>query len=125
MTLDRHTFQWLAEPDAPAQTAVLAEAELLQRIRPGLGLAPQIWGRYEQLVRQRRAEQLTDYEYEELIALNDIVEHANVERIKLMIQLAKLRKTTLEQVMDNLGIRPRSSWRASLRLAAPQSNACR
>jgi len=109
MTLDRHIFQRLAEPDVPTRPAVLTEAELLHKIRPDLGLASEIWNRYDQLVRQRRTEQLTDYEYEELIALNDIIEHANVERIKLLIQLAKLRQTSLEQVMNDLGIRPRSS----------------
>lgn len=104
MTLDRHIFQRLAEPSNP----IPDEADLLLKIRQDLGLTPETWSRYERLIRQRRAEELTDYEYEELMALTDIIEHANVERLKLLVQLAKLRETSLEQVMSDLEIGPRS-----------------
>jgi hypothetical protein len=106
MTLDRHIFQRLAEPSNP----IPDEADLLLKIRQDLGLTPETWSRYERLIRQRRAEELTDYEYEELMALTDIIEHANVERLKLLVQLAKLRETSLEQVMSDLEIGPRSMF---------------
>jgi hypothetical protein len=102
MSLDRHIFQRLTDADKPP-----TEAELLQKIKQDLGLSPETWSRYDQLVRQRRAEKLTAYEYDELIALTDTVEAANVERIKYLIELAKLRGASLEQVMSDLGIRPR------------------
>ncbi len=102
LSLDRHISQRLVETHQP-----LTEAALLQRIRPDLGLTPEIWGRYDQLVGQRRAENLTAYEYDELIALDNMIEQANVERIKYLIELAKIRAVSLEKVMSDLGIRPR------------------
>jgi DNA-binding helix-hairpin-helix protein with protein kinase domain len=79
------------------------EAELLQQVN--LGIAPAIWRRYDELKAKRRAVTLSEAEHVELIAIGDQVELANARRIKALIQLASLRNTTLDALMDQLGIR--------------------
>jgi hypothetical protein len=79
------------------------EADLLQRINEGL---PQLLGqRYHELVARRRAETLTPEEQVELIGLSDQIEAANARRIEYLIDLARLRKTSLEALMSQLGIK--------------------
>jgi hypothetical protein len=84
----------------PADEA--AEAELLRQINTGW--AAERWQRYHALVAQRRAGCLTPEEHRELIALTDERELAHAQRLGHLIELAKLRQTTLDAVMEQLGI---------------------
>ncbi|MCW5924531.1 MAG: hypothetical protein KIS77_19595 [Saprospiraceae bacterium] len=85
----------------------LSELELLKKINLDLGIAPKVWERYDYLNERLHEELLTEPEHQELIALIDVVETANVERLKYLIQLAKLRNVPVQQIMSELGIRPR------------------
>ncbi len=78
------------------------ETELLQKIN--IGLSEEFWQRYHHLIDKRRAGTLTAEEQQEVIALSDQIEKANAERIKNLIALAHLRHTSLESVMNDLGI---------------------
>jgi hypothetical protein len=78
------------------------ETELLQQVN--LGLSERQWQRYHELVAKRRAEILTADEQKELIAFSDQIERANARRIAHLIELAKLRQTSLETLMSELGI---------------------
>lgn len=49
---------------------------------------------------------LTADEREELLSLVDEIEHLNVKRIKYLVELAKIRKTSLSEVMKQLNIFP-------------------
>ncbi|MBI3360158.1 MAG: STAS/SEC14 domain-containing protein [Chloroflexi bacterium] len=80
-----------------------SEAELLQKIN--LGLSAEQWQRYRALVAKRRAETLTADEQQELITYSDQIEKANARRIAYLIELAKLRQTSLEALMNELGIK--------------------
>ena len=80
-----------------------AEAELLRKINEGWSL--ERWGRYHELAAKRRTETLTAEEHEELIALTNEREIAHSHRLECLIELAKLRQTSLEAVMEELGIR--------------------
>lgn len=84
----------------PANEA--AEAELLRQINTGW--AAEQWRRYHALVAKRRAEILTPEEHRELIALTDEREIAHAQRMEHLVELAKLRQTTLDAVMEQLGI---------------------
>ena len=84
----------------PADEA--AEAELLRQINTGWDA--ERWQRYHALVAQRRAGRLTAEEYRELIALTDERERAHAQRLEHLIALAKLRQTTLDAVMEELGL---------------------
>jgi hypothetical protein len=83
---------------------VLSEAELLQKVN--LDITEAEWTEYRRLIVIRRAEKLTETEYYELARLGEKIEQANVDRLKYLVALAKLRKVSLEQLMDNLGIIP-------------------
>ena len=82
----------------------IAEAELLQKINEGW--SAERWGIYQSLVAKRRAETLTEAEYAQLAALTNEREVAHARRIQYLVELAKLRGTTLDAVMDALGVRP-------------------
>jgi len=80
------------------------EAQLLKKINKGL--SPGIQKRYKELNAKRRAEMLTSEEHQELLQLIDQIEHANVERIKNLAKLARVRGITLTALMKDLDIHP-------------------
>jgi hypothetical protein len=80
------------------------EAELLLKINQGL--PPDTQTRYDELVAKRRAETLTPDEHQELLRLIDQIERADGERVKYMVDLARLRGTSLTALMKDLGIHP-------------------
>jgi len=80
-----------------------AEAGLLQKINEGL--PPEIWRRYDELFAKRRAETLTPEEQNTLIALSDQIEELNARRIEYLVELARLRQTSLPALMQELGIK--------------------
>lgn len=79
-----------------------AETELLLKINQGFAPAPQ--QRYDELLEKRDARTLTPAEYQELLALTDQVEAFNVERVKALADLARLRQVSLPEVMRQLGL---------------------
>lgn len=80
------------------------EAQLLKKINKGL--PPGIQKRYKELNAKRRAETLTSEEHQELLQLIDQIEYANVERIKNLAKLARIRGITLTALMKDLDINP-------------------
>ncbi len=79
------------------------ESELLQKINRGL--PSERWHRYATLKGKRRAGTLTAGEQPELIALSDRIEEMNVRRMECVVQLARLRRTSVDALMDDLGIK--------------------
>ena len=71
-----------------------------------LGLSQATWRRYHELVAKRRAEKLTPEEQTALLAISDQIEEANARRMAYLVELARLRKTSLGAVMADLGIKP-------------------
>jgi hypothetical protein len=82
------------------------EAQLLAKIN--LGLSSGEWERYHELVMRRKAEMLTPDEQTELIALSDRLEEANARRIECLAALARVRNTTLDALIRDLGLTPTS-----------------
>jgi len=82
----------------------LTEAELLTRINRGFPEA--FWDRYRQLIAKRRAETMTDEEQQEAIGMSDHLEAWSVERLQYLIKLAAIRHTTVDALMQELGIHP-------------------
>lgn len=80
------------------------ESELLQKIT--LGIPDAIWKRYDYLQGLREREQLDPEELAELIRISDQMEKANAERMKYLVELAKLRNVSLRGLMLTLGIKP-------------------
>ena len=65
-----------------------------------------MWDEYHVLIAQRQAETLTTDEHHRLIEISDQIEALNAGRIQALVQLAALRQQSLENVMDDLGIKP-------------------
>lgn len=63
---------------------------------------------YRQLLKKFRAEKISPEEHQQLIALTEELENLNVERIKCLVEIAKLRNSTLKEVMKDLNIKPKS-----------------
>ena len=79
-----------------------AEAELMQRINEGLPV--ETWRQYHALIAERDAGTLTAERQQVLVGLIDQVEVAHARRLGYLMELATLRGTTLDAVMDALGI---------------------
>lgn len=82
------------------------EVRLLSKIN--LGVSPHEWERYHALVARRKAETLTPDEQTELIALSDRLEEVNAQRVGYLAELARVRNTSLEALIRELGLTPTS-----------------
>jgi hypothetical protein len=80
------------------------ETALLTKINSGL--PEEVHLRYRELIGKRREERLTQAEYEELQHLTDQSEMKQAERLEALVQLARVRNTSLIDLMDTLGIKP-------------------
>lgn len=80
------------------------ETDLLLKIN--LGAPPDLQQRFRELNRKRRAEKITPEEHQELLALIDRIEQFDVERVKYLAELAKLRGTSLKALTRELDIHP-------------------
>ncbi len=80
------------------------EAELLIQINQGLpdGLRQ----RLGELIEKRQAETLTPAEHDELLHLTSQVEEMEAQRAAALGELARLRRVSLNILMQNLGIHP-------------------
>ena len=80
----------------------IRETELFEKINYGFSL--DFWQKLKALNQKRSDNQISEDERLALISMTDQLERANVLRIKALIELAALRNTDLEQLMDELGI---------------------
>lgn len=78
------------------------EAELLGQIN--LGLSQDSWQRYHELIAKRHEETLTAEEQVELIGLSDQIEKGNASRMERLVELARHRRVSLEELLGELGI---------------------
>ena len=88
----------LAEPPSTE----MSESQLLQKINQGWN--EQEWQRYHALVTLRKEERLTEAEYQELCEQTNAREIAYVNRLRLVLELANLRKITFDEAIEQLGI---------------------
>lgn len=93
LTIDR-----TLETEAQSQT----EEELIQRIHEAK--LPEPGPQYRALAAKCRAGTLTPDEHKTLIGLSDERETANARRVGYLVELAQRRHTSLEEVMQALGI---------------------
>jgi len=81
-----------------------AEADLLKKINTPIPL--EIQQRYNYLIDLRKQEKLTDDEYQELLELTTFTENLNVKRLENLLQLAKLRNISLDDLIEQLELKP-------------------
>ena len=92
----------------PPVGKVLSKEESRLMIEINRGLPETTWLRQRELNQKRRDEEIADYELTELRSLNDIIEDDHVRRLELVAELAKLRGTTLDALMKEMGL-----WRTT------------
>lgn len=80
------------------------EAELLSQIYQGLPAAMQ--QRLNELIEKRQAYTITETELQELLTLTDQVELFDAARLERLIELAHLRQVPLQQLIQQLGLKP-------------------
>lgn len=81
------------------------ESDLLRKINATPPRA--ILHRYNLSVKKRQAEHLTDPEREELLELTAFCEAHIAKRLGYLVELAKIRNQTLDEVLEALQIKPR------------------
>lgn len=82
-----------------------SEIELIRNLNNCV-LSSEKQSRFDKLVKKRRAEKITESELAELIALNNESESLNFKRIEILAKLAAAKNKTLQEIMDELEIRP-------------------
>lgn len=108
LATDRFVIDTLRErlsknhPSQNAPRLSRAEAELMQRINEGLPV--ETWRQYHALIAERDAGTLTAERQHVLVGLIDQVEIAHARRLSYLLELAHLRETNLDAVIDTLGI---------------------
>ncbi len=91
----------------------LSEAELLQRIN--VGFSEEFYLRLDDLIAKRQDDTLSTEEHAELMRMLDQVEAQDVARLYDLMALAQIRKTTLSQLVESLGLHPRERGEKSMR----------
>jgi hypothetical protein len=79
------------------------ENELLQKIN-GTGFSDDFWAEYKMLIQKRQAETIEKEELAQLIKMSDRLEKANVQRMRYLIELSRLRNLPVRDLMQQLGI---------------------
>ncbi|MDB6006422.1 MAG: hypothetical protein JWR15_3409 [Prosthecobacter sp.] len=95
-----HKLQMLAATKKGALKA--DEARLLEAINATLPTDQRTT--YRRLSTKRKNGSLTPAEHRELLQLSDLVETLHARRVQSLVRLAALRKTTVPQLMERLGL---------------------
>ena len=78
------------------------EAELLLKINQKVD--PEIQQTYDELIAKRQAETLTTKEHSKLLKMGDQIEKLEAKRAKYLAELARIRRTSVTALMEELGI---------------------
>ena len=95
-------FALKAKQEAPSLSP--RESELLIKINQPV--PAEIQRRCVSLIRKRRRRKLSRAEHRELLALTEQIEQYDVDRLKCLSELARLRGLPLPDLMRELGIEP-------------------
>lgn len=76
------------------------EAKLLKQINRGFSHS--WWQHYRKLIEKRQDETLTGKQQAELVRLTDMIEKREGERLKALVELARLRRQSLTSLMREL-----------------------
>lgn len=83
------------------------EALLISKLKE-FNLAPEKETIYRKLLKKFRAEKISADENQVLIDLTDELENLSVERLQCLVEISKLRHSTLDEVIKELNIKPKN-----------------
>lgn len=78
------------------------EAELMLQINQGI--PSNIQKQYDELIVKRQAETLTTDDHKQLLNLTEQIEKLQAQRIKYLVELSRIRRVSLTELMEGLGI---------------------
>jgi hypothetical protein len=90
-----------------AQRLKNREVELIKKLKR-LDLSPEKQKVYRSLLKKFRAENIASEEYRTLLQISEELEKIGVERLKFLIEISKIRNKTLDEIMEELNIKPKS-----------------
>lgn len=102
VSLNHYIVERLTDKKADQKSVPLTEGALLQKIN--LGIEEEEWNRFHALVALRKSGRINEAAQQELTALTDKIEGANADRLPYLVELARLRKVTIPQLMNDLGL---------------------
>jgi hypothetical protein len=108
--LNSQDLDWLLQEVAilraqrKAHVLPIEEARLLDKINQGI--PSELRTQYQTLHAKREAETLTQQEHQALIQLSNQIEQLGVQRLEALANLAQLRRVSLPELMEILGIQP-------------------
>jgi hypothetical protein len=79
------------------------ESDLLQKINQGL--SAEAWQRYDSLNEKLHEETISPEEHQEFLKLVEQIEMADAERLFHLIELSRIRRVSVDALMDQLGLR--------------------
>lgn len=98
----RKLFALKAREETPSLSE--RESELLLAINQGLPAPTR--KRLNGLIKKRQSYTITQAELQELCQLTDQIEKSDAERLKHLIELAHLRQVPLDDLIQQLGLKP-------------------
>ncbi|MEZ4963228.1 MAG: hypothetical protein R2830_25630 [Saprospiraceae bacterium] len=90
---------------AHRKTQHLTESEFQLLSEINKSLPPNHRQRYLKLKEKRGQAGLSEAEQQELLAMSDEIERIGVRRLECLVELAKLRSISLDELMEQLGIK--------------------
>jgi hypothetical protein len=79
------------------------ETELIRKINKGLPL--DIQKRYDFLLIKKKAQELSNEEYAELLEITSFSEQFNVQRLESVVELSKIRNKPFDELILKLGLK--------------------
>ena len=84
----------------------LSQSETVLLLEINQGISSELQQRFKELVAKRQSETITPDELHELIQITNQIEQRDAQRLAALDELASLRRMTLPELMDTLGIQP-------------------
>ncbi len=88
-----------------SETQAYKEVRLIKKVNEAT-LSEDEYKRFYELIEERRDENISENELDELILLTDKSEELNVKRLKYLLEIANIRNKSLREVMKELEIFP-------------------
>lgn len=103
--LERFVSQVLAlQAQRSAPSLSVEESAFLMTINSGL--SEEMYESYRKLIEKRGEGNLTEEEHSDLLRMSDENEQRQANRLEALAKLARLRNTSLDDLMGTLGIQP-------------------
>ncbi len=92
----------MSAPKSVSSTLTAEETHLFKAINRGF--SDEFWSKLADLNKKRQSFTLTESERQELIDMTENLDAVNLERMKALVELSKIREIDLDILMNQLGL---------------------